>query len=86
MLGQQPDARLIVHPSIQTYIGQDLHPQIQTYGDHELGQPCFHVSRVANEDLMDGFEVSSSDHKFLWYGLEKSCRTGLLLMDGRISM
>jgi hypothetical protein len=86
MLEQQPDARLIVHPSIQTYTDQDLHPQIHTYGDHELGQPCFGVSRAASEDLKVAFEVASSNHKFLWYDLEKSYRTGLPLTGERISM
>lgn len=86
MLEQQPDARLIVHPSIQTYTDQDLHPQIHTYGDHALGQPCFGVSRAASEDLMVVFEVASSNHKSLWYDLEKSYRTGLPLMGERISM
>jgi hypothetical protein len=86
MLEQQPDARLIVHPTIQTYTDQDLHPQIHTYGDHALGQPCFGVSRAASEDLMIVFEVASSNHKFLWYDLEKWYRTNLPLMGERISM
>jgi hypothetical protein len=86
MLERQPDARLIDHPSIHTYIDQDLHPQIHTYGDHALGQPCFGVSRAASEGLIIVFEVVSSNHKFLWYDLEKSYRTGLPLMGERILM
>ena len=86
MLAQQPDAHLIVHPLIQTYTGQDLHPRIHTYEDHAPGQPCFGVSRVASADSMDVFEVALSNHRFLWYGLEKLYKTGLPLMDERISM
>jgi hypothetical protein len=86
MQGQQLDARRIVHPSVQTYSDQDLHPQIHTYGDHGLVQPCFRVYQVASEDSMNEFEVSSSDHIFLWYDLEKWCKKGLPSMDERISM
>ena len=87
MLERPPDARLIVRPSIQTYIDQDLHPQIHAYGDHALGQPCFGVSRAASEDSMIVvFEAVSSNHKFLWYDLEKSYRIGLPLLGERISM
>ena len=86
MLGQQPDARLIVHPSIQTYTDQDLHPQIHTSADHALGQPYFGVFREASEDSLDVFEVALSNHKSLWYDLEKWYRTNLPLMGERISM
>ena len=92
MLGQRPDVRLIVHPSIHTYTGQYLRLQIHTCRDHALGQPYLGVSQVANEDSMndfgdfDDFEVSVSDHKFSWYDLEKSCRTGLPSMGEQRSM